>query len=262
MIKPITDNDWKELIVAKQLLENPGIAAKLTNIIGAPIEKGFEKLPKNWNEKIGEITRNALLKSAEAAIYTVKDLPGAKSSNKWHKLGVAVSGGIGGFFGLATLAIELPVSTTIMLRSIAEIARSQGESLNNYETKLACLEVFALGGRNNSDDATESGYYVIRTLLARSITEASEFIASKGIIEEGAPILIKFISKIAERFSIQITEKAAAQGIPLIGAAGGALINTVFIDHFQDMAKGHFIVRKLERTYGKERIREFYERIQ
>jgi len=257
----IPEQDQKELAEAKNLLENPGVAAKITNFIGIPIEEGFKNLPKNWNEKIKEVTTSALLKASEAAIFTIKDNPGKESSNYWHKLGVAVSGGVGGFFGIAALAVELPISTSIMLRSIAEIARSQGESINDYETKLACLEVFALGGKNRSDDGTESGYYIVRTFLAKSVTEASEFIATKGIVEDGAPILLRLLTKIAERFSIQITEKAAAQGIPLIGAAGGAFINTLFIDHFQDMAKGHFTVRKLEKIHGKELIKKIYEEI-
>ncbi len=257
----IPEQDQKELAEAKNLLENPGVAAKITNFIGIPIEEGFKNLPKNWNEKISEVTTSALLKASEAAIFTIKDNPGKKSSNYWHKFGVAVSGGVGGFFGIAALAVELPISTTIMLRSIAEIARSQGESINDYETKLACLEVFALGGKNRSDDGTESGYYIVRTFLAKSVTEASEFIATKGIVEDGAPILLRLLTKIAERFSIQITEKAAAQGIPLIGAAGGAFINTLFIDHFQDMAKGHFTVRKLEKIHGKELIKKIYKEI-
>jgi hypothetical protein len=55
-----------------------------------------------------------------------------------------------------------------------------------------------------------------------------------------------------------VSEKTAAQAIPAIGAAGGALINALFIDHFQDMARGHFIVRRLERKYGKEIIKAKY----
>jgi len=51
-----------------------------------------------------------------------------------------------------------------------------------------------------------------------------------------------------------VSEKVAAQAIPLIGAAGGALINTIFIDHFQNMARGHFIIRRLERRYDKDLI--------
>lgn len=254
----ISEKDKSELQFAKKLLENPGLAAKITNYVGMPIEKGLDMLPKEWTNKIGDITKSALLKASEAAIFTMKNIPGAEASNDWHKLSVAVTGGIGGFFGLAAVAIELPISTTIMLRSIAEIARSQGESINENETKLACLEVFALGGNNKSDDSTESGYFVIRSMLAKSVSEASEFVLTKTITEEGAPVLIKLIGKIAERFGIQITEKTAAQSLPIVGAIGGAIINTLFIDHFQDMAKGHFIVRRLERTYGKEKVQFTY----
>lgn len=250
--------DRKELQVAKNLLENPGIAAKITNYIGTPIEKGFNLLPEDWNNKVGEIAQAALLKASNAAIFTMKDIPGEAASNIWHKLGVAASGGVGGFFGIAAVAVELPVSTSIMLRSIADIARSEGESITSTETKLACLEVFALGGNNASDDGTESGYYAIRATLANSIAEAARFIANKPLTDKSAPVLIKFITKIAERFGIQVTEKAAAQAVPAIGAAGGAIINTIFIDHFQDMARGHFIVRKLERKHGKELIQRLY----
>lgn len=251
----ITESDKKELQLAKDLLENPGIAAKLTSIIGTPIEKGFEKLPKNWKAKIGELTQKSLLKAADVAIFTMNENYHEEPSNKWYKLGVAASGGIGGLFGLAALAIELPVSTTIMLRSIADIARSQGELITEYESKLACLEVFALGGESKSDDAAESGYFFIRAALATSVTEA---LTARTATEKTTPSLMKFIVNITERFGIQISEKAAAQAIPIIGAAGGALINTIFIDHFQDMAKGHFTIRKLERIYGQDLIKETY----
>jgi hypothetical protein len=257
----ISESDRKELQSAKYLLENPGIAIKIANIIGSPIEKGVSRLPENWRDKIGEVTKKALIKASEAALFTIKDNPGEESSNKWHKLGVALSGCVGGFFGIAALAIELPISTTIMLRSIAEIARSHGESITSPETKLACLEVFAFGGNSKSDDSSEKGYFAVRAFLTKSISEAAEFMVEKGFAEKSAPILMKFIMKIAQRFGIQITEKAAAQAIPALGAAGGAIINTIFIDHFQDMAKGHFTVRKLERTYGKEIIKKIYSEL-
>ena len=255
----IPTEDRNELQLAKNLLENPGLAAKATNLLGAPIEKGFELLPDSWSKNVGEVTRTALLKAADAAIFTLKDVPGERSSNAWHKLGVAVSGGVGGFFGLAAVAVELPISTGIMLRSIADIARSQGESITAMETKLACLEVFAMGGRSSADDGTESSYYAVRAMLARSVAEASEFVLTKGIAGEGAPVLVRFISSIAERFGVQVTEKVAAQAVPAIGAAGGALINTLFMDHFQDMARGHFIVRKLERRHGADTIKQLYD---
>lgn len=257
----LTEKHRQELLKAMRILENPGIAAKITNFIGSPIEKGIAMLPESWNGKVGEVTQNALLKAANAAVFTMNDRPNEEPSNWWHKIGVAVTGGVGGFFGLPALIIELPVSTTIMLRSIAAIARAEGESIKDPETKLACLEVFALGGKSKYDNATESGYFVVRAALAKSVAEAAEFIATRTLTEEGSPALIRFIVKIAERFSIQVTEKVAAQTIPAIGAAGGIIVNTIFIDHFQDMAKGHFTIRRLEKLYGKENIKMAYEEI-
>lgn len=148
-----------------------------------------------------------------------------------------------------------------MLRSIADIARSEGETISKIASKIACIEVFALGGPSKSDDASKSGYFAIRAALARSVTKAAEYIAQKGLAEEGAPALVRLIAQIAQRFSIQVSEKAAAQAIPAIGAAGGVLINTLFIDHFQDMARGHFIVRRLERKYGKEIVEATYKTV-
>jgi len=253
--------DLNDLKKAKMLLENPGIAAKITNLLATPIEKGFALLPDNWNVKVGEVTQAALSKAVHAAVFTMKDAPGEEASNIWHKIAVATTGGIGGFFGLPALAVELPISTTIMLRSIADIARSEGETISKIASKIACIEVFALGGQSKSDDASKSGYFAIRAALARSVTKAAEYIAQKGLAEEGAPALVRLITQIAERFSIQVSEKAAAQAIPAIGAAGGVLINTLFIDHFQDMARGHFIVRRLERKYGKEIVEATYKTV-
>ena len=257
----LKQSETQELTQAKELLENPGLAAKITNLIGMPLEKGLEKLPKNWNTKIMGVTQKAITKSADAALFTIKNKPGEKSSNIWHKTSVAISGATGGFFGFAGLAIELPVSTTIMMRSIADIARSENHNLNEAKTKLACVEVLALGGNSASDDGTESGYYITRAILSQQLSMAAEYIARNGLGKEGAPALVKFFSTIASRFGIQVTEKAAAQAIPVIGAVSGASLNLLFIDHFQDMARGHFIVKKLEKRYSKEFIEEQYNLI-
>jgi hypothetical protein len=255
----LSEYHLEELRQAMQILENPGIVAKITNAIGQPLEKTLKFLPKNIHEKIGTITETALMKAADAAIFTVKDIPNARSSNWWHKIGVAASGAVGGFFGLPALAVELPVSTTIMLRSVIDIARSQGESVKDPEVKLACLEVFALGGKSEADDASESGYFATRIALAQTMAEAAKQFTTKTLADEGASMIVKLISKVAARFSIQVSEKVTAQAVPAIGAAGGAIVNTLFIDHFQDMAKGHFIVRRLEKIYGEETVRTAYE---
>jgi len=257
----LKEEDLKALERAVDILENPSLTAKITDFIGTPIEKAFKYLPDKWNEKIGEVTQLALKKALKLSILSVNRNYIGSSSNKLHKILSGASGAVGGAFGLAALSVELPVSTTIILRSIADIARSEGEDLSAIEVQLSCLEVFALGGKSEKDDSSESGYFAIRIALTKSIKEVAKFITEKGLTEEGAPILIKFIIKIAARFGIQVSEKAAAQAIPLIGAAGGAIINLLFIDHFQNIASGHFTMRRLERIYGEDHIKKEYERI-
>src|SRR5438105_1065300 len=131
----LTQTDLADLKRAKQLLENPGLAAKITAVLGTPIEKGFALLPARWSQTV-------------------------------HK-------------------------------------------------------------------------------------------ASKA----GAPAMVRLIALLASRFGVVVSEKAAAQAIPILGAAGGALVNTVFIGHFQDMARGHFIVRRLEKIHGTDPVRSAYESV-
>jgi hypothetical protein len=101
----------------------------------------------------------------------------------------------------------------------------------------------------------------VRAALARSVSEAAKYAAGAGAVRHSAPPLVRLISQIAARFSIPVSEKAAAQSVPLIGAAGGAVINVLFMDHFQNAASGHFVVRRLERVYGLPAVRGAYERL-
>ena len=256
----IAPEDLEELRTAKGILENPGITAKLTNLVGRPLEKGLRLLPGDWQEKVGAATQDALMAALKGALLTMG--PGTSEANpRWHKFAAAMSGGIGGAFGLPALIVELPVSTTIMLRSIADIGRSHGEVLSTPQAQVACLEVFALGGPGGGDDSSESGYFAVRGAMARAVTEASRYLAEKTAVEEGAPALVRLIAVIAARFQVQVSEKAAAMAVPLIGAIGGGGINLLFIDHFQGMSRGHFAVRRLERRYGQELVRDMYERL-
>jgi hypothetical protein len=122
------------------------------------------------------------------------------------------------------------------------------------------LQVFALGGRDGQMDAAESGYFTIRGILAKSVTEATRYIVERGVLGEGAPVLVRFIAQVASRFGVVVTQKLAAQAVPVIGALGGAAVNYAFIDHFQEVARAHFTVRRLERLYGENAVRLAYER--
>jgi len=255
--KAMSSEDLADLRYAKSLLENPSLAARIANVVGAPIEKIIERLPEGARGVIRAAATKSLETALAFAISTMDDR--RQNAAIWaHKIIVAAAGTAGGAFGLPALTIELPVSTIIMLRSIADIARSEGERIKLPEPKLACLEVFALGGRARSDDAAGSSYFAVRGVLAKALAEAAEYIMERGVAQETAPPLIRFIAQLAARFGVPVSEKVMAQSLPIVGAAGGALINTLFIDHFQDVARGHFIVRRLERHYDPELVQMEY----
>lgn len=257
----LSSPEIEDLKTAKFLLETPGLAAKISNLVGAPIEKGFALLPKKWNRVVNDATRKSIETALDVALWTMDHSQAESPSNWWHKLAVGTTGAAGGAFGLAALTIELPISTTIMLRSIADIARSQGENLKMPDARLECVQVLAFGGRSKSDDGTETGYFAARAAMAKAVSEAAAHLAEIGLSQKGAPAIIRLIALIASRFSIVVSEKAAAQAVPVVGAFGGAVINTLFIDHFQDMGKGHFIVRRLERVHGPEEVKRIYKEL-
>ena len=109
-----------------------------------------------------------------------------------------------------------------------------------------------MSGLNAKPDAAESGYFAVRGLLAKSVAEAARFIAERGGVAEGAPVVVRLIAQIASRFGVAVTQKLAAQAVPIIGALGGAAVNYAFIDHFQEVARAHFVMRNSNGVTAKK----------
>jgi hypothetical protein len=261
----LAEQDLNALRRAKHQLESPALAMKLASIVGAPIEKLLSRIPAFANEKVADATQAALRKCLSIALRTLgrrndaKLLAPDKPNNLLHKFAVATTGAAGGAFGVFALPVELPVTTTLMFRSICDIARSEGDDLSSIETQLQCLTVLGMGGTSSEDDDAELGYFFMRGALAQAVSKASSEIATKGFSSHGSAALLRLLNAIAARFSVQVSEQIAAKSIPAIGAVLGAMVNTVFIDHFQQVAHGHFTVRRLERQYGNETIEAVYQ---
>lgn len=252
--------DFVALAHAAQNLESMSLATRMSQLVGMPIEKAMAVLPGHWSTVVSRITHLALKKALDGALYSLKSAP-AKPANKMHQVLAGLSGAVGGTFGIAALAIELPLSATIMLRSIADIARAEGEDLEDMDTKMACLSVFALSGGGAGSESADTSYYAVRSFLTKSLSDTAHHVAARGLSKEGAPALVKLLSAVSARFSIPVSEKLAAQAIPAIGLIGGASVNLLFIHHYQKMAKAHFTVRRLERCYGEAQVKRVYMEI-
>ena len=55
-------HDLAQLRRAKELLENPGLAAKFSAVLGSPLEKGVKMLPAKWQKTVHTATEAALMR--------------------------------------------------------------------------------------------------------------------------------------------------------------------------------------------------------
>lgn len=252
----ISPKDLETLKNAKSSMNNIGLAMRNVNKLGDTLETGATLIPRKVFNKLEEIMNSILQGIIKANLLTIKkNKKFSKPSNKTYKAIVTGTGALSGFLGSTTgigtavFASELTLTTKFLMRTIMDIARSEGEDIYTVEGQMACLQVFALGGGSKEDDGLETSYYTTRVALSSALQN----VTAKGINS--------FVSKIVTRWSIQVTEKFLATAVPVFGAVGGGSINYIFINHFQKMATAHFKIKSLERKYGKELIESTYNNI-
>jgi hypothetical protein len=257
----LAEEDLAAIREAVPTLERSTLVGRLSSLAGRPLEIMSRNLPVPAQEAVSRATEVALKAALRAALRTVPKSGRVRIPGLDRAAAVA-SGALGGALGLATLPLELPVSTVLMLRTIAEIARENGEDLSDPETRLACLEVFALGSRAEADDLASGGYFAVRAALAKSVTQAAKLAAAQGLADASAPALVRFMAQIASRFGVVVSQKVAASAVPILGALGGAAVNAAFLEHFRAVARAHFTMRRLERTYGPDLVKASYLSVQ
>lgn len=255
----LSSQELADLRWAHARLERPSLATRLCDLIGTPLRGGLTALPDSVHRGLRKITELSIRNALHFAIDSRAHLHWGGRNPRMHKMLVTGTGAVSGFFGPLTLPLELPVTTLLMLRSIAEIAESEGEDLSTHEARHACLEVFALGGRSAQDYAADSGYYGLRVTLG--VHFSSALLTATRPVTTNIPAGVELVRAIASRFGVVVSESAAAKLIPVAGAVSGALINFTFMQHFQDIARGHFILRRLERAYGNGVVRAEYEKV-
>jgi EcsC protein family len=256
-----SDVDRVALTAAIKRLEEPGFAGKMTTLAGRPAEWVARALPRPAASIVAKAAEAALTRALDIALFSLRDQRFI-TGRVVHSALASASGAVGGALGLAALPVELPVSTAIMLRTIAEIAREEGEDLADPCTRLACLEVFALGHTGLvAPDGAEGGYFALRVLLARGLAMAADTLVRKAAAHGNSALMHRALAPIVARFTAVVSQKLAFQGVAVIGAVGGAAINFAFIEQYHGLARGHFTVRRLERVYGAEAVRAEYDQL-
>jgi hypothetical protein len=236
------------------ILERPDFAARLGDMAGRPVGQVLKMTPRAVEARLSLAVEAALRQALGVAIRSLGDQRARKSAS--FALAGA-SGAVGGFLGAGALAVELPVTTTLILRAIAEVARRHGEDLSRLDARMDCVSVLGLAARP-SGQGPDVGYFAVRTAFSRLVADATARLIERGAAAASAPAMSAMVTAIAPRFGLVVSERAAASALPVVGALGGATLNMLFVRHFQRAAHGHFTIRRLERQYGPEVVRAYY----
>jgi hypothetical protein len=265
-------------------LERPSFLMKAANLLGKPVEGLAQVLPAPVRNAAGDVVDFALKQALEAALVTLRKPRGNElagpielerlDQRRWdtikHNLAAGLTGALAGTFGISALAVELPITTTIMMRDIAGVALACGEDPTDESVKLQCLSVFSLGGvepEPEKKSSLDSTYYASRIAISNLLREASLYAArvtteqlARDLATGASPALVRLVAEVAKRFNLVVSQKLMAQAVPAIGAAGGALVNVAFNAHFDRVARYHFGIRALERKYGNEAVQAAYQK--
>lgn len=274
---PLSSDDLQFLQDAAMFFADPGLIAKSLAWAGTPAESLQKRIPEKGRIAISAMTERAIRKAIRVAVRTIPTQrevvnreKESRLSSRLHRGLASFTGALGGVFGLASLAIELPITTVLILRGISDQARLYGHDLNDLEIRLECLMVFTIGVPETealADPAMKEGksihrYFMTRAAFVGVLRESAAIagaLTTKNLVS--GPTLSKLVAKMAEKFQVRVSQKFLAESVPLLGAVGGGALNYAFTDFFVTAARYHFGIRALEKKHGEKLIQDYLKSV-
>jgi hypothetical protein len=220
--KPLTEAEALEaLAVQYKAAVGPGMA--LLGRLGERADGLVDQLPKGLQDGLFAGTERALAVALRAADLSQRVLPGQDA--RLTRVVAMAMGAAGGVGGVGTALTELPLTTTLFLRSIQSAAGQQGFDPKADSVRFDCVRIFA---SNGPLAAGESDLAFLATRMALT-----------------GPTLQALATKVAPRLAVVFGKKIAAQALPIMGAAAGASINGVYANYYHNMSLVHFGLRRL-----------------
>lgn len=200
------------------------LGMQVLNVLGGRAEALLEKLPEGVRDRLEGGTEQALVLAMGAAQRS-RGVVGGQPG--WLNRAVTTAmGAAGGFGGLPSALAELPITTTILLRAIQDVASEYDFDPAEEGVRFDCVQVFAAAGPLDHDDGADLAFLTTRVAVTGKAMQA-------------------LIARVAPRLSVVLGQKLAAQTVPVLGAAAGAATNYVFTSYYQQMAHVHFGLRRL-----------------
>lgn len=200
---------------------------RVLNGMGGVLEDRLAALPPEARTRIEAITRMALEQGYGLAQRT--PAMAARDPRTANAL-AAFTGAAGGMGGVATAIAELPVTITLILRAVQEVATAHGFDTQTEAIRRETLRVFGAGGPLARDDGVDTAFITARLTLT-------------------GPGLSGTIATVAPRLAASLGPKVVAQAVPVLGAVAGAGINVAYMRYFREMAEVRFGLLALASTH-------------
>ena len=216
--------DAKLKALAKRHAQAGNVGIQLLNVIGSRAEALLDRLPAEMRARMGDGTEQALALAMQAA-HGTRGVVGTQPG--WLNRAVTTAmGAAGGFGGLPSAMAELPVTTTILLRAIQDVATEHGFDPDEESIRFDCIQIFAAAGPLDHGDGSDLAFLSTRVAVTGKAMQS-------------------LIARVAPRLSTVLGQKLAAQTVPILGAAAGAATNYAYTSYYQQMAHVHFGLRRL-----------------
>ncbi len=277
MLKALNAHELRFIEEAASFLEKPSSLVSATDWLGKPLDKLQNYLPENLEQMVKNAVKRALKTALQVAVQSLpqqKIIPislsaalHANQRSAWkHTAAVTTTGALSGVLGSASMMVELPVTTSLILRSIASTAQQWGHDLSQAEIQMQCLYVFTMGSaQTNRDDEMDSAYISARLAYHGLIREMAGFVSSHSlkevflVLEKGTlPALVKFASLLLPSLERTLVRSILSKAVPIVSAVGSAALNAGFCQYFTKAARFHFGLMHLEDVHGRELVHAHY----
>jgi hypothetical protein len=234
----IPDPTLEIAALARRLARANGPVMALVNKLGGKLEAQMAHIPPQLRTRVEKITGEALTRSLSIA-NKGRNAPdfGPRAAPAL----AALTGAIGGAGGIATALAELPVTVTVILHAILRAAEAEGFDTTLPEVQAACLRVLGSGGPLADDDGVNTSFIGARLTLSGSAVH-------------------KLLATVVPGFATALTQKLAAQAIPVLGAVTGATLNATFLTYYRELAHIRFALLRLSIQHGAAPIRLAFEK--
>lgn len=234
ILPPISDPTVHREIarLARMHEEAGGIGMQILHVVGGGAEKVIDKVPQKYRAGIDRLTRTGLEQAvglASASRRVVRD-----RGEGFDRAIAIASGAAGGMFGITGAMVELPATVAVLMRAMLGVAAEHGLDADSDLVRRECLRIFAVAGPMADDDAADLGFLAAKL----SITGQS---------------LSALVARVAPRLATALGPKLVAQSVPVLGALAGGAVNLAFVSYYQQLARVHFGLMRLEAETGLPR---------